>query len=476
MRPLALAAAALVALLAFRFGLGISGPHGPDPGMWGLAAEGLCVGRFPGVLPGYPAIVGVFCGVWRAWQIGPLVSLTATALSAGAVAWLGGRLGLSTPATIACALATLLWPDLLAFSQQLQPDALATLLVLATTCAVVAWEDSPRPATATLCLLAAFSLASVREHGAPMSLAVLAILAMRSRWGVAAGFVAVVVVVVAMWASPEHLRLPFASSPLAAGHGPAPAYVKSIPGQEGRAFRDAWEHGQVLRTWGLVQWRLLVRAWPCLVVVVVGTVGWWSSGRHRLALAVALSPLLVLLVVWGERRHVALVLPIAFVGVARAWEVASPAARRGLVVAGLVVGGWSAKDTVGTAIGLREITKGEIATRQDLAAWMSAQPGRWMLGGQDNAVNLYLRWPRNNPDLPRPGDAMRTTWTAADWHTMWVAPRDAMPAPFVAVYQKNHLAVYELSSPGERPCPDAVPVDETWFVNGTFVGRCERCQ
>jgi hypothetical protein len=314
-------------------------------------------------------------------------------------------------------------------------------------------------------------LALVREHGVVVLAAVGAVLVVRSVGRAAIPALGILVLVggglLLAGVLPDRLARPFAESPWLAGSGPPPDYAKELPGGGG-AFREAWTRGDVVAAWLTVMGRAVARSGENLVLVALGGAGWWAA-RRRSALA-ALAPVLLVLVIWTQRRHTSVIAPAAIVGIAacigtapRAWPVL------------WLLPAWLARDLPRTAADLGKASAAG-HDRIALAAWMDAQPGRWFLGGQHNEMNLHLLWPRHNPDLPPPGEPMPASWDGAAWRTLWVAPRGAMPPPFTPVHAEGGLAVFRLeAAPGEtRPCGDVEPEDGVLFATAEVLGAVDR--
>lgn len=459
--------------------------------MWGLAAEGIRLGQLPEVLPVYPgltAILAMLLGA-SAWQVGGWLSLVAGSLLPAAIALVGRRLGLGWATVLPVALVSLVLPDLLLFSWQLQPDALATLLLLGVLAAGIHYDQRPGPARAVLWVGAALALAATREHGG-IVLPVVLLALVGYRWprvgaalAVVAGLAGLVLAtgVLAAWL-PERLAMPLRESPLAAGTGPLPSYADELGGEAGRALAQAWTDGDRLGVWWALLERLLTRSGGNLLLLALGGVGWVVARRRRsLPALVALSPLGVLLIIWSHRRHTSVLLPVALLGVALLVEhlLRKQRARQALsAVLLLLLGGLLALGTPAEVRGLAGAAR-HGHERLELARWMRSQPGEWFLGGQHNEVNLHLVWYRHNPELPPPSEPMPLLWEAADWRTQWVAPPGTMPPPFSQVHVGGSLAVYSLQpEPGqERPCAQVRPVGDVIFTSEPVQGRVSQaCQ
>ena len=460
-----LAGGALVAVRGV-YGLGV--PLGPDPALWGLSASMLARGLSPHVAPGYPALLAVGSAMagLQPWRVGGWVSLVFAAVSCGFVAAIGAWRGLPAVAAVIVGLATLMLPDALGFAFQLQPDAVAACLCLLVLAVGLYWEEAPNASRATAWAASGVALILVREHGLAVLPAIGLALVWRRRPTVAveiAGFAALAGVLLFLGGAtdwlPARIAAPLRESPLGAGHGPVPDYRKELTSGLGVEFEAAWQRGDHLAVWQVVLRTLVDRSALNLVVVAAGLVGWGASVRRLpLAALVALSPVLPLLCVWSQRRHTSVLLPVAVLGVAlglQAIAVRYPALKWPSAAAFLLGVAFVGRGLPGA---LADLKRSADAGHQRiaLAAWMQAEPGRWLLGGQHNEVNLHLLWSRNNPDLPPPGAPLPLEHDGADWHTMWVAPPGTMPPPFTEVHVEGPLAVFRLeASPGKpRPCEE----------------------
>jgi hypothetical protein len=124
--------------------------------------------------------------------------------------------------------------------------------------------------------------------------------------------------------------------------------------------------------------------------------------------AAALGTLTPFLLVWSQRRHFAVLLPIAWIGLAAGLGALArhPRASRavGPVALGLVAA--AALATLRPGAG-KPPTERPAIERQLLAAQLARLPGSWALGGHDHDVNLYLGWTRNTV----PADISATSGT-----------------------------------------------------------------
>jgi hypothetical protein len=448
-RLLLLWSALAAGLLIARASLALAVPIGSDAALWGLAAMEVRRGLLPSVAPGYPLLVALMPG--PTWRGGGVVSALAAAGVSTALWSLLIRHGVRRGVAALLAAAPLLMPALLLMAIQLQPDALTQLLLLGVVGTGLAWDVRPDRRRTAWWLLAGLALALTREHGVVVLPAMLLALMLRAGLPAWVPVLAALAGGTALWLGADHLpdrlRVPLQSSPLGAGRYPLPEYMTHFRNQRGVPLREAWAAGDGLRFWWLIVGELLRRSAENLAVVLLGAVGFlWS--RHRSGL-VALAPAATLLFFWSHERHSAVLVPAALVGVGlllrgRAW-LALPLAI--LLLAPLRAAEQTWERLQGTVRHACE--------QHDLALWMAEQPGEWMLGGLDNELNLYLGWPRHVPILAQ--RCAQSTWDAAGWRTLWVAPTGLMPPPMVPLQQRGHLAIWRLEPPEgtPRPCQDA---------------------
>jgi hypothetical protein len=471
---------ALAALAALRVAFDLGVPLGPDPAMWCLAAVELREGRSVGVPPLWPALLHAtsWIGGVRPWEAGTRLSPLFAAANLGALVAMLRREGASTTVIAATTLAAAAAPDALAFAFQVQPDALATFLVTAAVWAAREDDRSPTVRSGALALLAPALLALVREHGAPMLAAMgVAVAWRRSPRAAAVAIGVLAAAAVAAILEFDHLptrwTTPLRESFVFAGHGGVPSYIKELEPPDQLAFTSAWRDGSPIGVWRVTMARLIHRNGVSLLLIAAGLVGWRrASPRAPIGVWAAFSPLLLLLLVWSQRRHTGIVLPIAWAGIGLGAMYLGVYAGRAMIGAALI-----SAMTWRTAIA--ELRQASIGGREalEIAGWLNKQPGTWMLGGLHNEVNLSLEWTRHNPPLPQPGAAMPVIWDGPAWRTLWVAP--AMPPPFVRVHRVGGLAIWRLEpNLGQpRPCAEAEIVRGPTFANGEIVGRLDRaCQ
>ena len=462
------------ALLAAREGTTLAVPIGSDAALWGLAAMELRRGLMPSVAPGYPLLVALTPA--PAWWAGGLVSALAAAGVSTALLWLLRRLAIPAGIAAGIAVAPLLMPALLLMAIQLQPDALTQLLLLGVVGTGLAWDDRPGARQAALWLLSGLALALTREHGVVVLPAMLLALMLRAGLPLWAPVLAACLGLIGLWLGadllPDRLRVPLQSSPLGAGDHPLPEYMTHFRSQRGVPLREAWMAGDALRFWWLIAGELLRRNAENLLVVAIGAAGFLRSGRR--SGLVALSPALTLLFFWSHERHSAVLIPAALVGIGLLLRDTRRSRLLLLPIAVLLLAPLREAGDIWSRLGG---TIRHAREQRALAQWMAELPGSWLLGGLDNELNLYLGWPRHVPILPQ--RCAQTTWDAAGWNTLWVAPAELMPPPMVALHQHGHLAVWRLEPAAgeERPCQvEGWPSGPLYATHNTPLALASDCR
>lgn len=459
---LLLGAAGLLLAGGLRWGAGLWGAMGTDAPLWGLSARDLAVGAPPLVPPLYPAMIGILHALGLGLvEAGQGLAAVGAALVPPAVFWAARSAGGSLLPALAGALLALAMPDLGAWSQQLQPDSLATLGLVLSAGALARHHRSPSSGAALALVTLAGLLPLLREHGVAAAALItlgLAALPGRRSWALAAAG--------AWWLGPVLLGLrpglhpldtPWgdrAGGALAALTSRSPEelpYLRELHRGARRAYLALVADGDLV---GRLRWHagrslaLATDGWLLLGLAVVG-----AGCRRRIrALALPLLAALPALLIWSQRRHVLLVVPVALAVLAAALPAAgesrarwTPAAAAvGLIaLLSVLVPRWP-----GTVAGLQS---------ERPRAEHYAQAGRWicentppnvLLGGVFQDVGLYCPRPRHDPD-----------GTAADWHTAVVADHPPTPVAggtWTAVFRGDgELRVFRLQPAGDGPLPCA---------------------
>lgn len=467
---LVFAVAGLVLAGGLRWGAGLWGATGTDAPLWGLSARDLAVGAPPLVPPLYPALIGVLhtlgLGLVEAGQ--GLAALGA-ALVPPAVFWAARSAGAAPAPAVGAALLALAMPDLGAWSQQLQPDSLAALGLVLSAGALARHHRSPSSRTALLLVVLAGLLPLLREHGVAVAAVIilgLTVLPRRRGWALAA--------VGAWWLAPLLLGLPPGLHPLDTPWGDRAGgalaaltsrspdelpYLRELHRGARRAYLALVAEGDVV---GRLRWHagrslaLATDGWLVLGLAAVGV----SLQRRTRGLAAPLLAALPALLIWSQRRHVLLLLPVALAVLAAALPAGDQPRARWTPAAAAV--GLAALLTVllprwpGTVAGLQS-ERPRAEHYAQIGGWICENtPPTVLLGGVFQDVGLYCPRPRHDPD-----------GTTADWHTAVVA--DHPPAPvtggsWAAVFQGDgELRVYRLQPDGggPLPCPAGRPAPST---------------
>ena len=478
MLPAALAAAGVALSVVWRIGGGLRGALGTDAPLWGLTARDLLVGASPLVPPGYPGLVALLHAIGLDLVTAGLVwSFLAAALLPAAAFVVARTLGTSRLVAGLVGVGAMGVPDRVAWSQQLQPDALAALLVLLLGGAL---SGSRSPRSAWVAALVAGLLPLVREHGTPLALlAVAALLATRPKQNLRP----VVGLLGLWWLSPllvgvvpglHPLAVPWADRAGGALAAFSETQPESLPflRELHRGDRSAYlalvaERDRV----GQLVWharRSLRLAWDCWLWIGLALVLGGRHARHDrrvLGLLVPLLAALPALVIWSQRRHVALFVPLALlgVGVSTTRLTAWPRRMVGVVVFGLALA-WPGR-LPGLLAGHRSeaLRADHYRALGDHICEEASPPS--FLGGVFQDVGLYCPLPRHDPD-----------GSPADWHTFWVTDRPPPAGPlgrWVAVFRlesehRRHPgppAVYRLEPDlVSRPCAGLDPAPGTAYL------------
>jgi hypothetical protein len=457
--------AALVYLvtLQVRERAGLWGALGTDAPLWGLTALDL-EGRTPLVPPGYPALIRVLYEaglplVTAGWN----VSAVAGAFIPCAVFWAALTGGATRSAAVIAAALALVCPDVAVWSQQVQPDSLAALgLVLAGGLSCRAMQGSAR--AALLLALVAGLLPLVRSHG--LALVPLAVVVLFQA-PVARGR-SLALLVVCWWAGPWILGGARGWSPFdvtwsdrtsSAVSGLLETDAKSIP-----YIRELHHHQRREYLALVTEGRLLSRlVWHCTRSLELARDGWvWigaailASGigrrRENLALAAPLLCAAPALIIWSQRRHVMVVVPLALAVLAITWRrPVGPARWRNrvppilsLVLACLLASSWPAA-WKNSLHGLRTETV-RARTYARVGDWLAENAPRGsLLGSLHQDLGLYHPLPRHDPD-----------GSAADWRTFLVTDRSPPVGWSELATPAGGLTIYRLEPDIDpRPCSQA---------------------
>lgn len=448
---------ALAGWISGRSGESIGGALGSDAVLWGLTARDLAVGAPPLVPPAYPALIALVDGIVPVGlpAAGTALSLLAAGLLPATVAWLAARSGARPPWCLAAGLTVLLCPDLGIWAQQLQPEALtATWAVLLAGALWAACADDPAPTRALVLLAGCAPL--LREHGLLLALVACGVLlVVRARNWRAVTAVAALLWVLPLLVPGSSLWPPGAGSWTTRAGGAIAALSSDDPAALGfltelrRPDRAAYlalvEEGDMM---GRLRWHagrslgLAVDAWGWLAAAAVAAIV--TRRRQLLGLAALLMVALPALLIWSQRRHVTVLLPIAWLVLAVAlsgWSRRRLAAGLGLCMLAALAWTWPAR-WLSLADAQLDESRHE-AHLSSLGRWIcgEAEPEA-LLGGRHQDVGLSCPLPRHDPD-----------GSLADWRT-WTVDERSPGAGWEAVHgATDGLRVWRLEpTRTPRPC------------------------
>ncbi len=469
---LALVIAGAAGVVALRSGAGLWGAMGTDAPLWGLTALDLRVGAPPLVPPLYPALTGLLhragLGLVPAAQ---LVAGLGAALVPGAVAGAARAGGASTENALIAGILALIMPDLGAWSQQVQPDSLGALLLVLAGGALAVHSRAPGRGSG-LALVAVATLAPLlRAHGLPLAaLAVLALVAVPGgrRWAplALAGWW-LGPLLVGLRPGPHPLAQPWgdraggALSALWATDAEAVPYIRELHREARRAYLGllhTGDRGAQIRWHAGRSLRLATDGWLLLAASAAAAVA-GAVRRRRGPPVVPAAPLLALvlpllvtlpaLIIWSQRRHVLLAVPLALAGLAAAAPRGGGRARAGVLAGAVAVASVLVPRWPGTVAALQS-ERPRAEHYAALGDWVcETTPDTVLLGGIFQDVGLYCPRPRHDPD-----------GSLADWHTALISdrppPATALPGQWRPVHTgPGGLAVYRLVPDGGAPLPCA---------------------
>jgi len=423
---------------------------GSDAALWGLSARDLGTGIQTLVPPLYPALISGLHALGLPLVLsGWVISTVAFAALPGLVFVLASALGAGrVPAALAAGV-SMLHPTLFEFAHQLQPDALATLLITLLACL------SLRREWILWAALLAGILVMTREHGLALLLP-LAILLWRrgTRPQLVAPLLLLLIfgwsgLVEAPWAD----RAGGALQTLQATDPAELSFLRELDREDRAAYSAmVFEEDRL----GQLRWhagRSLSQAWSLwgilLMSLLLAIPAARRGSREPLWTSLLLCAVLPALVIWSQPRHIALLLPIAIAICAACWP-ASRVQQGGVLAAAIVlVIPWAGQYEKSW-----EGQRGETLRAQNLAEigdWICSQsPNGAFLGGFIQDVGLYCPLQRHDPD-----------GSAADWRTWLVTYREPPPSELGSweqVYgEGGPLQIYQLDPQLDpRPCAGAL--------------------
>lgn len=452
---LACAGGALV--LGWRAALGLWGGLGTDAPLWGLTALDLADGNVPLVPPLYPALVALWPGGTLV-ESGAAVSLIASALVPAAVFGAARVAGADRGFAAIAAVFALLIPDLCGMAQQLQPDSLTALALVGLGGLLAGSVRADRVGWA--CGWGAAALAGVlpmlREHGLPAAIVAGLVLALTpgprgGRLMLLVGL-ALGIPLIMGWTEPAHpLRWPWAdrgADALAVLLHPTTAdapYASTLGRQGAKGYYDLLAAGD----------RLGIGAFHARRGLALAGDGWLVLGaalgaalalrrRPLLALCAPLLSALPALILWSQRRHALVAVPLALAALGAMAGAGRAARGIALALCGIATVSWVRMWPALAAAQPTEVLRaGSLA---EVGAWLADNaPTDSLLGGVIQDVGLYHPMLRHDPD-----------GSAADWRTFLVAERPPLDPRWTEVFRGRGLSVFQLDPAREpRPCADA---------------------
>lgn len=484
---MAVAVAALRAVVGMLQAQGIA--FGSDAVLWGLTAMNLKVGAGSFLPPLYPWLIVAALG-----RMGELVPV---ALSVSGAIWallppamwlVARRLGASVEAGLLGVILLVTHPELLLFGMQIQPDGLATLILLGAGPVALWFWRSP---TALRALgMGAWGTMTwlVREHGAPL-LAMYALLAVVApgSWRLRGGRVALMAALIVLapmaaqappsppWQAPWMQRIFLATSgsenipipPNAPDEILAPVYAHIAAHESGDRVAVMRIHASDNLTRAKETWAFLLLAALALPFVP----------KRRRILGLPLLTALPTLPILSQPRHVLVLLPSAFLLVAslldppdegeRRWPAG--VARALLLLPLLALTGYCALKAWGGPgmIYTQKTaeTRKEMEFAQELCAY--TRTGQLMIGHPGDPRPYLLYCPRPHHTV------LPNQRTDADWNTLYVGEQSP-GEDWVALgpslqYRQDSSTVYLfqlapwLDRP-QRPCNGSRPEDRTPYI------------
>ena len=428
-------------------------PIGVDLDIWSLNALNLSIGGDSEVPPGYPGLTALLIApLGDHLRAATLVSNIAMAL-VPAGAWLLARLLHADRLTASvAAVAALTSPALLATGQQITPDPLTALSLLAMAAAAVRfWRQPDGRGTLMLCAAAGVAYL-IREHGLVAAVLALGLLA----------------------AAPGrlHIRLlrvlaliaAVVLAPTLAGHHPAPPTLTPWTARFELVILDAlseapsWQQkpeGVAIEnsTSGLVAHTIQGApvAWGWVALAIAAAVR--ARGAAIGALLVGVLPATPALLIFSQPRHVLVVVPVA--GAIAAAGLVGPLRRPGLLVGGVlgilgVAVGWA--HTTDRIMRLERHSTHLKQLGEELC--QLAPPGTLWEGNM-----RAFTW------CPLPHNEFEVPMTTAMWKTLYAGDPPSEHWERLPL-QADLFPIYQLSwHSSSRPCAEAMPPDDLHYIN-----------
>lgn len=456
-----LAVLALLGVVAWRHAWALWGAAGTDAAIWGLTALDLGVGAPPHAAPAYPLLVSILHRQGVELVPGALALAGVFASLVPAAVLLAARTaGASRGGALVAGLVALAWPEGMGFAQQVQPDSLTTLLMVVTGGLLAAHGRGSRWAGWAAALVGGlFPL--VREHGIPVAGLTALFLARERR-----GWPPLLLLLATFWLAPlivgvvptlSPFQTPWGNRPggalaVLSGAGPEDVpYARTLPPGPREVYHQLLASRDVLGILRFHSARALHLAWDSWWILAIGAalalVGGQPGARALMLPALSALPALI---IWSQRRHVDVVVPLAFAAVAASFR---PGGRARVAAAGALLGGLVLAPTwVSAWRALGPAQQSEVPRARTYAAiadWLRLNAGdRALLGGVFQDIGLYVDIPRHDPD-----------GTRADWRTWLVSDHPPADGRWKPVYQgATGMDIYQLEPErSPRPCDGARP-------------------
>lgn len=422
-----------------------NGPLGTDPAIWGLTALDLSAGHAPLAVPFYPWLIAhwpgdlIQGGLQISWLAAWLLPLSA---------WWAAR-PFGERAALFSGILVLLLPDPIQSAFELQPDALTAFWAVLLTGALL------RERWLWIVLLAGIGIV-LREHGPPIA-GLLLIAALffpgpsksspQKRLKRAGLLAALTLFTPVLFGGSIGLNQPWsARSSEAIG-------LLTTQEKPPHLRQDEWRRFQKKGPVGRIQWhtqrslRLAPDSWAWLGLSL-GLIAWVRDRRLLLA-ALPMLPVFGALILWSERRHVAIMSPVAIIGLACALSQIKETHKKKAVLLLLALLGLAGLGRLSEA--------GKKQTRESkafLPVQTVAEKVCELAGANDLLLThdqrLLLWCPL--PQLADPGNP-------AAWKAWLVAPPNSIQAPWTPVYTNLKGAWIWRWSPEvtPRPCPQETP-------------------
>ena len=443
--PWLLGLLSVLRLVAWKIGVAPSGPLGSDPALWGLTALDLETGNPPLTVPLYPWLIQALPG--EVVSTGLSLSMLSSALLPLAGWWAakpyGDKIALITGGLV------LLLPDGVVMAFQLQPDAMTSLWAL-----LLAGSLLRRTWALTISLTLAGIL--LREHGAPVFLLVLllSLLSRGARVRRSSILLVGALVLPVFFGGNPGLNQPWtARSQTAVSLLTTNEKPPHLRQDEWREFREKGPLGRV----SIHATRSLnhaADAWAWLLLALAGMAA--ARRKDLLVATLPVLPVFAALILWSERRHVAIMTPV-FVLLASISFGGNPSLkkRQAGAISGLILvffGGSLLPKQAQNQQAESQAFGPVQATAKALCE--KAESEDWILS-IDQRLILWCPLPQlSDPTHPEA------------WKAWLVAPARSVESPWVPVdTHSSEVWFYRLSEEAlGKPCRPAAPLERRYLL------------